>query len=701
VLPLWNPQIYLGVPFLANIQAAALYPPNLILLLMPAESAIGWLLALHLGLAGAGMYLYALHGPRLRTAGSAVAGSVYMLSAFMIAHAGHLNQTNTLAWTPWLMLAADRCALRVTPRRLAAIAALVALVILAGHTQQAYFTFLLAVIAAGVRLSRLVVARRLPEAAMRVVAMGAAVGLGAGLAAVQLAATLELLGSSVRSGGLPLEEAGVFGLPLKGLADDLLPNYLAEHNGEFAGSVGVVALLLVGLAVVRDLRRARSLGWLALGLVGLLTAFGSRSPVYLALFHLLPGFDLFRVPARTLLFVVVATAILAGRGTRTLEQLAAAWRRGRRRPALQLLGIATLLTALPVLAELAIAVRGGSDHGLLAVFPNPVSLLNAAVTGALLVAGLAAAVLALRWRPGVILLPLTVAADLLLLAAPTYPLHPLPSTLYQLRGPLPAQVPASPDQRYLSLIPDGTMTSEPPPPGLEPFEQLRWTSLAGVIEAMYPDYKMASRPLDADGYDGGLLPMRSYVQLRRELIPPGSGNLPDYTDRLLTDHVEQRTFLEDAAVGVVLAGAGKDPNPADCPDCLASSAPGVWVNKTAARAHLEDGTPARVVVDTGEKVVVDLPPGATGRLVLADTMYPGWTATAGHQDLPVLRYRSALRVVDLPPGTTRVVFEYHPRWLTPALVVTGLAALVSLGLALAPWLPAPRPRGSGRPPSGA
>src|SRR5437879_7714968 len=42
-LPLWNQHIYLGAPFLADIQAAALYPPNLLFAFLPATSAIGWL----------------------------------------------------------------------------------------------------------------------------------------------------------------------------------------------------------------------------------------------------------------------------------------------------------------------------------------------------------------------------------------------------------------------------------------------------------------------------------------------------------------------------------------------------------------------------------------------------------------------------------------------------------------------------------
>jgi hypothetical protein len=702
LLPLWNPQIYLGVPFLANIQAAALYPPNLILLLLPIDHAIGWLLALHLGLAGAGMYLYALQGARLRPAGSAVAGAVYMLSAYMLAHAGHLNQSNTLAWTPWLMLAADQAAQRVTPRRLAAIAVLVALVILAGHTQQAYYAFLLATIAAGARLWRPLLARRLRIVATRVAALTGAVALGAGLASLQLAATVELTGQTFRSGGLPLAEAGSFSLPGKGLLDNLLPNYLGEHNSEFAGSVGMVAIFLAVLAVLRDLRRARTLGWLALALVALLAAFGPKVRVYDLFFYALPGFDLFRVPARLLLFVVAATALLAGRGTRTLEQLLAAWRRGRRPAALLLIGESAGLAALPLAAEWLVARRGGAvESGLLAVFPNPVNTANLAESALLLGAGALAAVLALRWRRATFLAPVVVAVDLLLLAAPTYPLHPLPDSLYRLTGPLAGAVPVSLDHRYLPLIPDAARPAVAPPAGLTPADQARYSMFAGLVEAMYPDAQMADRPLDADGYDGGLLPTRGYVALRAELIPGDSSNQPDFTDRLLTTRVWHRAFLDDGAITTVLTTADQDPNPPDCSGCLQPIGSGVWVSTAPAfRAHLEDGTPAQVVQDTGERLVVRLPPGASGRLVLADSWYPGWTATADGRSLTVNRYRGALRAVDLPGPTQEVVFEYHPRWLAPTLVVTVLSVLATLVLVFAPWLPAPR-RAAARPPPSA
>src|SRR5205807_10109294 len=135
-------------------------------------------------------YLYALKGPSLRRAGSTVAGLLYMLGALMVSQAGHLNQVNTLAWAPWLMLAADRAAARPRPGRLAVGAVLVALVILAGHTQQAYYTFLLATIAAGIRLWGIAVRRhQLRRAAKTVLLLAGGVGLGVGLTALQLAAT--------------------------------------------------------------------------------------------------------------------------------------------------------------------------------------------------------------------------------------------------------------------------------------------------------------------------------------------------------------------------------------------------------------------------------------------------------------------------------------------------------------------------------
>lgn len=694
LLPLWNPAIFLGVPFLANIQAAALYPPNLLFLLLTPEQAIGWLIALHAGLAGSGMYLVAERVLRLRTAGSLVAGAVYMLSAFMVMHAGHLNQSNTLGWTPWLILAADRAAHRPAPRRLAAVAILVALVILAGHTQQAYFSF---VLAAGFGLRRLWLARSPARALWRGAALLGSVVLGAGLAALQLAATLELTRQSVRSGGLSITDAATSSLPLRSTLVDLLPDYAGEHRAEFAASIGGVALALVALALVSRWRRAWP--WALIGATALAGAYGPKLKLYTLLFHAVPGLALFRAPARLLLFTVVAAAVLSGLGTVALLQHAAAWRRGRRpwaRPAL------ALALALAPFAILAGAARlRGLGQGVLVLFPTSVNPINLAIPTALLVAAGGVGAATLRWPRAVLGMPALVACDLLLLASPTYPMNPLPDSLYHDRPAALELFAPSPDSRHLALVPFEAALPEDDrvPGGLSPADRRRYAGFLRQLDPLVPDLGMSAHSLDADGYDGGLLPTRRYVAFRRPLLPAGSGNQPDFTDHLLTDRAHSCEWLREAAVATVLT-AGQDPNP-EGERCLVRGASTrgltAWSLVPAApRARMEDGMWAAVIADDGERLVVAIPNGETGRLLLADAWYPGWTARAGGRELEVQRRDGYTRSVSVPPGAPTVTFEYRPGWLRPALALTALALLVTISLIA--W-PAPRRGAAARRPS--
>jgi hypothetical protein len=79
-------------------------------------------------------------------------------------------------------------------------------------------------------------------------------------------------------------------------------------------------------------------------------------------------------------------------------------------------------------------------------------------------------------------------------------------------------------------------------------------------------------------------------------------------------------------------------------------------------------------------VAVRLPAGASGRLILADAYYPGWTALVDGRPAPIDRYDGFLRAVPIPDGSREVVFEYRPGWLAPALSVNLLALAVVLGL---------------------
>lgn len=689
LLPLWNPHIYLGAPFLANIQAGVVYPPNLLLAFLPVTVAISWLIALHAGLAAAGMYAYTAMALRAGWGGGAVAGVVYMLNSLILSHVGEVNLFATLAWTPWLMLAADRVAAAPSARRVAALGATVALVMLAGHTQLAYFAFILALIAAGARLWGPLVRRRLwRRSARRVLLLASAVALGTALAVVQLTATVELLSSSVRSSGLGLAAAGSFSLPLHGVAFYLIGDYTAEHPSEFTASVGAAVLPLIALALVTRWRRPRVILWAALGAVAVLVAFGPKAGVYDAAYVLLPGFRFFRVPARALMFEIVAASILAAYGVQAAQQLAVARRRQRwRAKAARLLAGAGGLASLPVLAELATFLAGSPERGIFRAFLL-VKIENIALMAGFEAAALAALTIGFfAHRAALAVLPAIVFCDLLLLNSHTFAMNPLPVQLLE-RTPATAQlIPHGLDERYLALVPaEGTMRVPPPPASVTGEDRAKYQAFAGKIEALTPNLSMRQGTLDSDGYDGGVLPVRSYVSFRRPLLAPGNQNPPDFTDRLLTGRVEDTGWLQAAAVTTVLAPDGVNPNPRDSSYLV--SVGGVdgltaWRNhEPPSRAHLESGTPARIVSDSGERVVVRLPPGANGRLILADTYFPGWKAEVDGRPAAIERYGGYTRAVSIPPQATEVVFEYRPGWLWPALIVNALALILAVTLAL-------------------
>ncbi|MBO0727632.1 MAG: hypothetical protein J2P57_00150, partial [Acidimicrobiaceae bacterium] len=534
-LPLWNSSVFLGAPFLANIQAAVLYPPNLLLLLpLRAETAVSWLLALHLGLAGAGMYLYALIGIRLRMPGSLVTALLFMLGSLMIGQADHVNQTNTLAWTPWLLLAADRTAVLPTPTRVAAVAVAVALVVLAGHTQQAYYTFVLVLLVVAARLWVLVVRRRwFRRAALGASALAAGVVLGGGIIALQLAATLELVRQSYRAAGLSAAVNAQGSLPLNGVLDNLLPNYVSEPSAESATAVGSAALLLIAIALLARWRRPSVAGWGLLAIAALVAALGPRGHLYDLLVRLLPGFGLFREPTRLVVFITISASILAGHGVLVVQQLATACRRPawRRRTARVLL-VAGTASLAPAAAFAAMFLAGDPRHGVLRVFPTVIPAENVLLIAALPIAALLLAVLAVGGPRRVrtvaiqVMLPLLVLADLWLLEMPTYPLNPVPDSLYRDRPAAAALLPSGQDQRYLTLAQTPVAPSGDLPSGLTPVAAHRYSSNRVLIDSLMPNVGMASLPPDADGYDGGLLPLGSYVSFRAPLLPPGSSNPP-------------------------------------------------------------------------------------------------------------------------------------------------------------------------------
>src|SRR5216683_2910672 len=311
-IPLWDPDLFLGVPFLANPQTAVLYPPSWLFLLGPVQVIYAAQLVLHAFLAATFTYLLARQAFGVLPLAAAFGG-------FAVGQGGHLNQISAAAWLPAVLLAYDRFAAthRLSWLGLGALA--LALQLLAGHPQETYMTLIIlgifGVVRAPRRTARLLAWCSIGGAFMCV--------LGASLSAAQLLPTLELAPLSIRGDGVDWRDAVAGSLPPYLAVRALLPPYwIRVPYTEYLGYVGVTPLVLGLLALMFGRWRAVLFAGL-IAFIGLYLALGENNGWYAWVFSAVPGFDTFRVPARWLLLWQFGVALLAtlgadwiGRGAR-------------------------------------------------------------------------------------------------------------------------------------------------------------------------------------------------------------------------------------------------------------------------------------------------------------------------------------------------------------------------------------------------
>ncbi len=335
-LPLWNPYNGGGVPLLANYQTAVFYPPNWLHLLLPDVAAMNSLAVGHVIWAGAGMWRFAgvLGLPHF---GRAISVLAFALNGYVIGRLGSFPTVAAVAWMPWLFLAIHRLVQGRSARDVALLGLVSAMLLLAGHAQTAFYVLL----AGGAYALWLAVRRPGSLRALGLAAGG--VGLGAGLAAVQLLPTAELLGQSVRSSGLGYEWTTNFSYSLARALTLIAPNlygtpadgsYLTEgayfEDAAYPGLLAVIAAFLAGVLWLRQRRRGTLPGpvstvpfWAGMGLLAFLIALGKNGFLFPLLYAYVPTFRSFQGPVRWLVLLVFALALLAGIG------VSYAWGRGK------------------------------------------------------------------------------------------------------------------------------------------------------------------------------------------------------------------------------------------------------------------------------------------------------------------------------------------------------------------------------------
>jgi membrane protein YfhO len=346
-LPLWNPYIFCGLPLHGAAQAGLLFPLNWFYVISSPRVATNLMMLSTYMLAAVGAYLYA------RRAGADIAGAVatsliWQWCAFMVEQIGHTNILHTAAMMPWVLWAIDGYISTGKRKHGMLVIALLSLQVFAGHQQTLVYSLLLTAAYA------FVIARSSQQTRKRFSSVAIFIVAGLALAAVQILPTFELLRNSLRA-TTTYEFFGSFSMPPKFLLTFLAPYVLGGGNGllfrapyidrpffgEYAAYAGVLTLMLAAIALVRK-RDTRTVFWGVVFVVALLMAIGRFMPFRLyELMYYVPVLNLFRSPARHLMEIHFALAVLAGRGLTALR----ATRKGSLFP-VTIVGAAILLLTL-------------------------------------------------------------------------------------------------------------------------------------------------------------------------------------------------------------------------------------------------------------------------------------------------------------------------------------------------------------------
>jgi hypothetical protein len=326
-IPFWNPYIFSGMPFWAHFESTIFYPLGFLFWVIPPNTAYDLTMFGHTALASLLMYFMARAFGIGRT-GSFVAAAVYGCNGFLMAiiYLGQLSPVMSYIWLPAVLLFLHKAIAFRKPMLYGSIAGLLwGFQIMAGAPQDAFYTFLASslFLVVHIRPSR----KTTGDFFMPILIACLLFVFGAGIAAIQIIPSFELIGQSVRASLDSYDMVTQGSFPPQGIITMALPHFFGDyaragfwventpwsipHQNLYVGVLPLLALLFVSYSRSEYKKLILFAGIVAA--TALLLAMGRHTPVY-KLIYLLPGFDRFRAPSKIIVLWAFATGLLAGAG---------------------------------------------------------------------------------------------------------------------------------------------------------------------------------------------------------------------------------------------------------------------------------------------------------------------------------------------------------------------------------------------------
>ena len=314
---LWDAMTFGGFPMMADPEAAAWYPPAVLLSLLPGTWNVFIILAYVAASSFMCGYVYTITKSRMA---ALVSGIVFSMSGFMMAQLGNAVIIHSTAWVPLIIWSLEQLRRKPSARWLVIGSIGVALSLLGGQPQIFFYAAILSVAYAIMRGWAAPTGRWRYYLASLLMLV-----LGTGLASVQIVPTSELLKQSLRAGysfkdfvsySLPPRQALTMVFPniFGGLTESgLLPYFGQDNQTELTGYVGLLSLMLAALGLIATKKKSLGLFWLCVALLAFPLVLGDATPLARLVYHL-PILNSFRVPSRHFMELTFAVSVLSGLG---------------------------------------------------------------------------------------------------------------------------------------------------------------------------------------------------------------------------------------------------------------------------------------------------------------------------------------------------------------------------------------------------
>lgn len=693
--PWWNPFVFAGSPQVADPQSMIFSPPFLLLALLDANPSL-WAADMtvfaSMLFGGLGLMLY-FRDRGWHPAGALVAALVFTFGAAMAWRIQHTGQVLSLCYWPWALLFLERAIRRGSTGSGLAAGAFGAAIVLGRDQVALICIYLLVARAVWLLASDDAPVRAIRRALFPLIAGGIA---GLALIAIPVLMTVFLAAESNRP-AIDFEGAGrgslhpalliTFVFPhLFGAAGHMWdywgpPSFAWQGTGLFIAQnvgqlyLGAVPLLLIAGAGMAGRLWDREVRFFTVAaMLMLLYALGWYTPVFRAMYEVLPGVRLYRRPADAVFHVGALGAVLAGYAAHVM--FTTPWRRERFGPiaiGLVILGIAV-----------AVAILLGIRIDRMALVPLPV------LGGIIAFAGAAAALwwcrerIALQPRRALLGLVAITALDLGLTNGPSTS-SAYPPSYYDVLQPatkdptirlLEARTVADATRRDRVELaglgfhwPNASMTHRLENTlGYNPVRLGNYSRATGAEDHVgLPDQRKFSRlmpsyrSLLADMLGLRFIATTVPVETMDPRLKPGDlrliQDLPDGYRVYENDRALPRVLFVGAAAQADFARildtgdwpVGFDPRQTVLLDSLPAS-PSSGTSRGAVRIAAYHNT----------LVTLEVESATGGYVVLNDVWHPWWRASIGDTATPLLRANVIFRAVRIPAGKHTVTMRFEP-----------------------------------------